>query len=313
VDDYPSMTAKATETQRDVDEIAAELYALRPDGFAAAREDAIKKARSAGQVDLARELGKLRRPTQSAWVVNLLWYQARKQMEEYLGLADDLSQAQAAGSVVDLQKLGTKRREFETALVRQARRLAEEAGVELSATMERDLYDTLGAALMDPEATEQVRSGRLLKPLSYAGFGVLPAADAVQKRVAEREREQPRPPERRLSLVKKQAQAEPMGRTPANQHEAQRLIKQTGEAAQKAAAALDERKRAAEAAGDRYRQVSHQIERVQEELATLKKQASEAERGMREAERERHRAEREYEVALRSLERAEKRAEKGDK
>ena len=46
MDDYPSMTAKATETQRDVDEIAAELYALRPDGFAAAREDAIKKARN---------------------------------------------------------------------------------------------------------------------------------------------------------------------------------------------------------------------------------------------------------------------------
>ena len=63
----------------DLDAIADELYTLRPDGFAAARDDAVKQARAAGHADLARDLGKLRRPTQSAWIVNLL---VRERSEE---------------------------------------------------------------------------------------------------------------------------------------------------------------------------------------------------------------------------------------
>jgi hypothetical protein len=49
-----------------LDEIAGELYGLRPDGFVAARDDKVKQAREQGQAPLARAIAALRRPTQSA-------------------------------------------------------------------------------------------------------------------------------------------------------------------------------------------------------------------------------------------------------
>ena len=59
--------------ERSLDEIADELYALRPDAFAEARDEEVRKARADGRQPVARELAKLRRPTLSAWLINLLW------------------------------------------------------------------------------------------------------------------------------------------------------------------------------------------------------------------------------------------------
>ena len=74
-------------TDQGFDGIADALYALHPDAFAAARDDAVKQARAAGVAPLARELAKLRRPTLSAWMVNLLWRDQATVLEQLFRLA----------------------------------------------------------------------------------------------------------------------------------------------------------------------------------------------------------------------------------
>ncbi len=90
--------------------IADELYAARPDDFASARDEQVRKARADGRPELARELNKLRKPTQSAWLVNLLWRDQRDVMQQLFELAAELSRAQAGASGEELCSLTAQRR-----------------------------------------------------------------------------------------------------------------------------------------------------------------------------------------------------------
>jgi hypothetical protein len=92
-------SGKQADHERELEEIAAELYALRPDDFAGARDDQVRKARADSRKPLARELSGLRRPTMSAWLINLLWRGQRHVMEQLLQLGDELNRAQAQASV----------------------------------------------------------------------------------------------------------------------------------------------------------------------------------------------------------------------
>ena len=82
-----------------IDEVAERLYALKPDEFSAARDAEVRDARQAGNRDLAREIGQLRKPTMSAWLINLLWRDQHDVMEQLFELSRELgrAQAQAAG------------------------------------------------------------------------------------------------------------------------------------------------------------------------------------------------------------------------
>jgi len=153
------------------DAVADELYGLRPDEFAAARDEQVKRARAAGQAALARELSKLRRPTQSAWLINLLWRDQREVLEQLFELASELSAAYAEASREELQRVTAQQRQLEVALMRRARELGQQAGVSVSADTEREAQETLTAALAQPAAADELRSGRLTRPIPYAGFG----------------------------------------------------------------------------------------------------------------------------------------------
>ena len=52
-------TAPSADDERALNELADELYAIRPDDFAAARDEQVRKAKTEGRQPLARELGKL--------------------------------------------------------------------------------------------------------------------------------------------------------------------------------------------------------------------------------------------------------------
>lgn len=162
------------EPNTDFDAIADELYGLQPDEFAAARDAAIKQARAARHADIARELGKLRRPTRSAWLINLLWRNERDLLESMLELGDALREAQAQASAADLQRLMAQRRQVELGLIRRARALASADGADVSDAMEREAQETLSAALARPEVADEIRTGRLVRPASYVGFGTAP-------------------------------------------------------------------------------------------------------------------------------------------
>ena len=57
---------------RELDDIVRGLYVLPPADFVAARNELVRQARAAGSREVAERLQQLRRPTRSAWLVNLL-------------------------------------------------------------------------------------------------------------------------------------------------------------------------------------------------------------------------------------------------
>jgi hypothetical protein len=156
-----------------------ELYALPPDRFIAARDEAVARAREAGDREEAARLGKLRRPTVAAWLVNLLALHRSQQVGELLDLAAALREAQQGLRGEELRQLSARRREAVAGLVGQVRGLATEAGRPAGEALPlAEVEATLTAALADEAVAEAVRAGRLTKATGYAGFGEVPDGSA---------------------------------------------------------------------------------------------------------------------------------------
>jgi hypothetical protein len=132
-----------------------------------------------GDRALAAAVKLLKRPTSSAWLVNLL---VRKQPEQVVALLDlgaamREAQAQLAGD--ELRRLSQQRRQAISALGHSARALARSVGQPVSEQARRELETTLEAALADPAAGDAVRSGRLITALRASGLGPPDLAGAV--------------------------------------------------------------------------------------------------------------------------------------
>ncbi|MFF0868640.1 hypothetical protein ACFYUV_43295 [Nonomuraea sp. NPDC003560] len=154
----------------DLDEVAGRLYAVPPAEFTAARAAEVRAAKEAGDVRLSRDIAKLRKPTVSAWAVNRLAREHPAELAELLGVGERLRAAWQAQDAEALAEL-TRSRGEATAKVA---RLARQAGG-LSAAAASEVDQTLDAAVVDAGAADQVRAGRLAKPLSYSGFAPAPA------------------------------------------------------------------------------------------------------------------------------------------
>jgi hypothetical protein len=157
------------------DDLLDQLYTAPPERFIAVRDDAVAAARRVGDRSTAEAIGKLRKPTVAAWLVNLL---ARKRPElvgELLALGDALRTAQHDLRGEELRELSTRRRAAIGALVGQVRQLAREAGrAGQEALPLGEVEATLSAALAEPEVAEAVRAGTLTRATGYAGFGETP-------------------------------------------------------------------------------------------------------------------------------------------
>jgi hypothetical protein len=188
----------------DYDEIADELYGLDPNEFVAARDEYVARARNVGDRDAAAAIGRLRKPTVAAWLVNLLARDRADGLVALLDLGGALRTAQRRLSGSDLRRLSGQRRRAVGALEREAGRLAVAHGRRVSEATLREVGQTLNAALADPDIEERVRAGRLETSLEYSGFGDPGAAplsvvrdrtkstDDEQARAAEREKERAR-------------------------------------------------------------------------------------------------------------------------
>jgi hypothetical protein len=157
-------------------QLADQLYALPPGRFVAQRAAAAAAVRQAGDKQTAAALGRLRRPTVAAWLVNLLAIERPESVAQLSELAATLRQAQRRLDGAALRELAGQRRRTVAALVAEARSLAlaadpTTAGGKLPLV---DVEAALHAALTDPEVAEQVRSGRLVRTPTPQGFGELP-------------------------------------------------------------------------------------------------------------------------------------------
>lgn len=176
-----------------VEDAAEELYGVAPDDFVPVRDELVAAAREAGDRDAARAIGKLRRPTQAAWLANLLARERATQLDGLLSLAADLNDAQRTLDGTALRALSAQRGKLVAAMAREARALAGRDGHRIAESTERDLRGILDAALADADIADQVRSGRLHRTVSYSGFGPDALAGA-EPRPAPKRRPEPEAP-----------------------------------------------------------------------------------------------------------------------
>ena len=150
----------------DLDSVADELYALPPEDFTAARDAAAKQALDPA---LTKAIKTLRRPTAAAHAVNRIARDDPDSIDTLLDIGEQL-RAAMAGSKGDVRRLTEERRELIGSLV----------SPDLPAVVREEVTATLEAATAEPRLGHAVRSGRLVKPLRYAGFGAMPdLADVV--------------------------------------------------------------------------------------------------------------------------------------
>ncbi len=156
-----------------LDEAAAELLALPPARFTAARNE---RAAAAGGA-LGRGIAKLRKPTVAAWAVNLLVVDG--QLGEAVELSRALHEAQDDLDAAELARLGRQRRQLVAALARRAADLAAEAGTPLSAAVTDAVEKTVNAAVVDATVAAVVLTGRLVAAIDLADLDASALGAAV--------------------------------------------------------------------------------------------------------------------------------------
>ena len=280
------------------------LYQAPPDGFVAARAAAIADARKSGDKDAAKRYAGLRKPTVAAWLVNLLALRRPELIDDLVELSRALREAQRGLQGDQLRELSNQRRQVVSALVGAARKLAVEADPSLSAGKLplAEVEATLTAALAEPEVAEQVRSGRLVRAATYAGFGEVPRPrlrlvtadepDDQAEEQAEEEAEAEEPP--RIS-TRERAAAERRRR---ERDERARELRRELKAAQSAEGRADDQLERAEAA---ERDAGHAVEDIDAELAELERRRTEAQAEVARRKLARRTAERDAATARRRV------------
>jgi hypothetical protein len=141
-------------------DVAAELYGLTLDEFTAARN-----AATATADDPAGVRG-LRKPSASAWVVNMLVRHRPAEIDDVLELGVSLRQAQADLDAQQLRGLGRQRSQLVAAVAEHGRQLAGDLGQSVSGSAVREVEQTLQAAMADSLAAAAVRSGCLVHAIT---------------------------------------------------------------------------------------------------------------------------------------------------
>jgi hypothetical protein len=150
-------TTWATISTVNVDEITDRLYALPPEEFTRARNQAEGELRKAGKRELADQVKALRKPTAAASTVNQLVRNHRAEVEAFLEAAARLRDAQVAGK-------------GDLAEATQAERVARN---ELVALGGEQVRATLQAAAVDDGIARDLLAARLVHEPEPAGFGTL--------------------------------------------------------------------------------------------------------------------------------------------
>lgn len=259
----------------DPDEAADALYAISPDEFMARRTALVKQARSDGDKELAKQITALRKPTRSAWLVNLLARAEPDGIADLLQLGHELQQAQAAMDGDGLRRLSKDRRVRIDALAKRAIELGREQGYAPPDGAVQEVGQTLQAALGDPAVAEQLQAGRLTVVVAYGGFGPDDLSAALAASVPAKKAKA----DRKLKAVPdlppdKDDEAEPS-------EEAKQAAQQARTEADQAKAAADEAETAAEDATTRADELAEQVETLRDQL----KESEVAEREAREEAR----------------------------
>ncbi|MFI0374420.1 hypothetical protein ACH35V_41735 [Actinomadura sp. 1N219] len=270
----------------DFSSAADELYGVRPADFVETRKRLAQDAKAAGDAALAKRIGALRRPTLSAWAVNLLSRSAADDLGRLLDVGAEMREAWGSGG--GLGDLEQRRGRLVGSLVRTAGELASEAGNPLREQASREVEDTLQAATVDPGIAGDVREGRLAQPRSHTGFvpAGFPMAPEDGKERAEPEPEE-KAPEKEKKKKARPATSNVTRTSAARARRAESLRKRAEEADRK----LAEREERADAAKQEVEEASAAVGRLRRELERAVAERDAASRRAERAEQNRARAE----------------------
>jgi hypothetical protein len=152
------------------DDVTRTLYALPPDDFMERRAELAEQARTSGDAVRAQAIGKLRKPTVGAWIVNALVIDDPSIVDQLIDLGDRLRAAQEALDAALLRDLSTERRSLVATLTNEAFRRADRK--QPPAALRDEVTGTLDAAIADADVAS--RLGRLQRAEQWSGFGFAP-------------------------------------------------------------------------------------------------------------------------------------------
>jgi hypothetical protein len=260
-------------------EAADELYALSLDRFTPERDARVKAAK--GDPDLVAALKALRKPSVAAWVVNLLVRREAAQVEQVLAIGAALRDAQQGMDGAELRALTKQRRQLTSAVTGQARALAADEGVKVTASVADEVEATLTAGLIDPEAARAVRSGLLVRSLRTTGVDVVDVAaavalpDALGFAASPTTAEEPAPPD--LQVV-------PGDEAARRREEAEGALAEAEAAVRDAERPLGKARKAVEKLQARSLQLQAELDELRRRLSELESSAEETDDELAEAE-----------------------------
>jgi hypothetical protein len=156
-----------------------QLYAATPNRFTPLRAELVAQAKEAGDADLAKQIGALRKPTIAAWAMNHFVRTRPDDLAEFRSFAELLREAQRTLDADQLRALGRERAKRVDALGLEIAAAAKDAGQSVGAGALAEVHETLVALIGDEEAEKKILTGALVKALSYSGFGSVDIEGAV--------------------------------------------------------------------------------------------------------------------------------------
>ena len=264
----------------DLDTAADELYGVSPDDFIERRQQLVTETKQAGDRELASQIGKLRRPTRSAWLINLLAREEPGNIHALFELGAALQEAQQRMAGDKLRQLSAERRKTVDAMARRAIELGRQQDYDAPDGALQEVSQTLQTALGDPEIADLVRAGHLTQAVTYGGFGTTDLASALGASL----------PTKAPSRPQKAAEAAPQ---PAPKRDAKQ-----GREAEKAAAEARERAteahRAAESAEEDAEAATQRADDLADQVESLRTQLRQTEAAEREARDQARAARKQY-------------------
>jgi hypothetical protein len=272
------------------------LYAVSPKDFTRTRNTLAAELRKSRDLDAARIVAGLRRPSATLWATNQLARHAGAALERFLDAVERLRRTQLSDPRGAMEAMRAERAQLE-GLVTRAQQALSEAGYSPSADARRRIADTLLGAAADRRHAEALAHGRLTEELHAPGFDALtgtPHLRVVQGRAAANDaasaagaRRLAVGDERHPARETKTQQRD----TKTSEREAARMrAREEQERARGAKAAeraqrAEERRRAAEERRREAAERAAQVAALQREAAAAREQLADVERRLKKARR----------------------------
>jgi hypothetical protein len=229
------------------------LFALPLDEFTAARNDAVKRLKKAGEDEAAEQVAALSKPSVPVWAINQLARQDKNAMRALLDSAAKLRKAQeralSGGGADALRDAQSTERDAIRDLTHKAAGILDEAGRPASRTVLERIRSTLGAAALAEPTRTALKAGRLTDEVELSGFDVLAGIEPAPKgraqpkdELAERRRKKAERERERRRLEKEARELDERAKL------AEQQADEAEEAAEDARAEADQRRRAADEA-----------------------------------------------------------------